>query len=262
MADGVPRRSSRRPGSAASRSCRQTPARSVRRCSVAEPDQLPSPQRSPAGRARRCHSCVGLDQRHAVLPQQLTACRRLSFVYVLLGVSRATADEAGWAALRQPGAVALIRHARAPGTGDPPASGWAIARPSATCPTRAGRRRGSWARRCARAESGRPGADAANGAAPGTPRRSPSARPRPSRPELLLRRPDRRTRAVGPPPPIHRRAGAARASGHGDPSGQHHRADRGRPARGRNRGGARTRRRGRRGRPDLRRGRRPGVSRR
>jgi phosphohistidine phosphatase SixA len=32
----------------------------------------------------------------------------------------AQADEAGWAALRQPGAVALIRHARAPGTGDPP----------------------------------------------------------------------------------------------------------------------------------------------
>ena len=32
----------------------------------------------------------------------------------------ARADEAGWAALRQPGAVALIRHARAPGTGDPP----------------------------------------------------------------------------------------------------------------------------------------------
>jgi phosphohistidine phosphatase SixA len=32
----------------------------------------------------------------------------------------ASADEVGWAALRQPGAVALIRHARAPGTGDPP----------------------------------------------------------------------------------------------------------------------------------------------
>lgn len=31
-----------------------------------------------------------------------------------------TADEAGWAALRRPGAVALVRHARAPGTGDPP----------------------------------------------------------------------------------------------------------------------------------------------
>lgn len=31
----------------------------------------------------------------------------------------ARAEEAGWAALRQPGAVALIRHARAPGTGDP-----------------------------------------------------------------------------------------------------------------------------------------------
>lgn len=36
------------------------------------------------------------------------------------GAEPAAADEAGWAALRQPGAVALIRHARAPGTGDPP----------------------------------------------------------------------------------------------------------------------------------------------
>lgn len=29
------------------------------------------------------------------------------------------ADEAGWAALRQPGAIALFRHANAPGVGDP-----------------------------------------------------------------------------------------------------------------------------------------------
>jgi phosphohistidine phosphatase SixA len=35
-------------------------------------------------------------------------------------VPAARADEAGWAALGKPGAVALIRHARAPGTGDPP----------------------------------------------------------------------------------------------------------------------------------------------
>jgi phosphohistidine phosphatase SixA len=35
-------------------------------------------------------------------------------------VPYAHADEAGWTALRRPGAVALIRHARAPGTGDPP----------------------------------------------------------------------------------------------------------------------------------------------
>lgn len=35
-------------------------------------------------------------------------------------VPAARADDADWAALRQPGAVALIRHARAPGTGDPP----------------------------------------------------------------------------------------------------------------------------------------------
>lgn len=32
----------------------------------------------------------------------------------------ATASPEGWAALRQPGAIAIMRHALAPGTGDPP----------------------------------------------------------------------------------------------------------------------------------------------
>lgn len=37
---------------------------------------------------------------------------------LLAGTARA--DEAAWAALAEPGAVALMRHALAPGTGDPP----------------------------------------------------------------------------------------------------------------------------------------------
>lgn len=32
----------------------------------------------------------------------------------------ASADEAGWAALKRPGAIVLMRHATAPGVGDPP----------------------------------------------------------------------------------------------------------------------------------------------
>ena len=36
-----------------------------------------------------------------------------------LPVAGATASEEGWQALRQPGAVAIMRHALAPGTGDP-----------------------------------------------------------------------------------------------------------------------------------------------
>lgn len=38
---------------------------------------------------------------------------------LMLAPSQASADEAAWAALRQPGAVVLFRHAVAPGTGDP-----------------------------------------------------------------------------------------------------------------------------------------------
>lgn len=49
--------------------------------------------------------------------------RLLAVILVLCAVApaaaRATTD-AAWAALREGGAVALIRHARAPGTGDPP----------------------------------------------------------------------------------------------------------------------------------------------
>ncbi|WP_181706785.1 histidine phosphatase family protein [Chthonobacter rhizosphaerae] len=43
----------------------------------------------------------------------------LAFVLVVLAAAPARADEAVWAALREPGAHALMRHARAPGTGDP-----------------------------------------------------------------------------------------------------------------------------------------------
>ncbi len=48
------------------------------------------------------------------------ACLLLTTAVFAAPVSPLAADEAGWAALRQPGAVALIRHARAPGVGDPP----------------------------------------------------------------------------------------------------------------------------------------------
>jgi phosphohistidine phosphatase SixA len=43
----------------------------------------------------------------------------LLFLVLLLPLPLA-AQEAGWQALRQPGAVAVMRHALAPGTGDPP----------------------------------------------------------------------------------------------------------------------------------------------
>ncbi len=38
----------------------------------------------------------------------------------MLGAGTLRADEAGWAALARPGAIAVMRHAIAPGTGDPP----------------------------------------------------------------------------------------------------------------------------------------------
>ena len=48
----------------------------------------------------------------------------LAAVAVTLALSVSTAgvqpDDAGWAALARPGAVGLMRHARAPGVGDPP----------------------------------------------------------------------------------------------------------------------------------------------
>jgi phosphohistidine phosphatase SixA len=50
--------------------------------------------------------------------------RALAALLVLLTMAAiapaAAADEAAWEALKRPGAVALMRHARAPGTGDPP----------------------------------------------------------------------------------------------------------------------------------------------
>jgi hypothetical protein len=44
----------------------------------------------------------------------------LVLVLALSGAGGAAASEAGWEALTRPGAVALMRHALAPGTGDPP----------------------------------------------------------------------------------------------------------------------------------------------
>ncbi len=54
----------------------------------------------------------------------VSASRRRALLAGLLlaaaGVAPAQADEAGWSALARPGAIALIRHAYAPGVGDPP----------------------------------------------------------------------------------------------------------------------------------------------
>lgn len=44
----------------------------------------------------------------------------LALVGLLATVSGGAADEAGWQALRAPGTHVLMRHATAPGTGDPP----------------------------------------------------------------------------------------------------------------------------------------------
>jgi len=44
-----------------------------------------------------------------------------AFALLFAGAAAAVADEAGWAALARPGTAALMRHAEAPGIGDPPA---------------------------------------------------------------------------------------------------------------------------------------------
>ncbi|WP_244635580.1 histidine phosphatase family protein [Chthonobacter albigriseus] len=44
----------------------------------------------------------------------------LAFLLLLAGAVQAVADPAGWAALKAPGSHGLMRHASAPGTGDPP----------------------------------------------------------------------------------------------------------------------------------------------
>jgi phosphohistidine phosphatase SixA len=44
----------------------------------------------------------------------------LFLVAILSPISPAEAEEAAWQALKRPGAIALMRHALAPGTGDPP----------------------------------------------------------------------------------------------------------------------------------------------
>jgi phosphohistidine phosphatase SixA len=47
--------------------------------------------------------------------------RPLRFALLLIALAApASVDEAAWAALARPGAVAVMRHALAPGTGDPP----------------------------------------------------------------------------------------------------------------------------------------------
>ncbi|MGZ8260367.1 MAG: histidine phosphatase family protein [Caldimonas sp.] len=61
-----------------------------------------------------------------VLPAAMAAVRTLAFVALVATLaSTARADEsAAWAALRQGGVVALMRHGDAPGVGDPP--GWRL----------------------------------------------------------------------------------------------------------------------------------------
>lgn len=46
--------------------------------------------------------------------------KALGLLLALLLAAPATADDVAWVALSRPGAVALMRHALAPGTGDPP----------------------------------------------------------------------------------------------------------------------------------------------
>lgn len=49
------------------------------------------------------------------------AWQRASLMLLLvIGASGVCADEAGWSALKRPGAIVLFRHADAPGVGDPP----------------------------------------------------------------------------------------------------------------------------------------------
>ncbi|MEY2618726.1 MAG: hypothetical protein RL522_1728 [Pseudomonadota bacterium] len=50
----------------------------------------------------------------------LSLSRRACLLLAVLSVSHAQADEAGWTALARPGAIVLVRHAHAPGVGDPP----------------------------------------------------------------------------------------------------------------------------------------------
>jgi phosphohistidine phosphatase SixA len=45
---------------------------------------------------------------------------RSALLFVLVVTSSAKADESAWKALKRPGAIAVMRHALAPGTGDPP----------------------------------------------------------------------------------------------------------------------------------------------
>jgi phosphohistidine phosphatase SixA len=45
--------------------------------------------------------------------------RLLLLMFVLLPITPAQAEEAAWSVMREPGAIILLRHANAPGTGDP-----------------------------------------------------------------------------------------------------------------------------------------------
>lgn len=55
------------------------------------------------------------------VPSAPNAMKWIAAAIVAAAGTMAHADEAGWAALAKPGAIALFRHATAPGVGDPPA---------------------------------------------------------------------------------------------------------------------------------------------
>ena len=126
-------------------------------------------------RRARCSRC-----RH------LGARSRSSSLLVATGAARAD-EAAAWAALRQGGVVALMRHGDAPGVGDPARLATSTtARPSATSASEAAPRRARSAPGCAPSASRSPACSARRGAAASTPRRSSaSARCRSSRPSPM-----------------------------------------------------------------------------
>jgi len=75
-----------------------------------------------------------LHQLRSVATRRQVFVASIAFCFSILTSSYGVADEAAlWRALRSGGHVALLRHAIAPGTGDPPASSWKIAAHSAIC---------------------------------------------------------------------------------------------------------------------------------
>ncbi len=82
------------------------------------------------------------DQWSRIFARALFMLSSLKHLYgcLLLGIalysafgSLTWADENPWQALRSGGSVGLLRHATAPGIGDPPHFRWRIARPNTTC---------------------------------------------------------------------------------------------------------------------------------